>query len=59
MGREVEVKVYLSNAPVKTPLAELVRVSGPRQPIERCLRRQDELGRTTTRCARGRATTII
>jgi hypothetical protein len=31
-----ELKVYLSCAPVETPLAELVRVSGMRWPIEAC-----------------------
>ena len=31
-----EVKIYLSNAPADTPLAELVRVSGMRWPIECC-----------------------
>ncbi len=31
-----EVKIYLSNAPADTPLAQLVRVSGMRWPIESC-----------------------
>ena len=31
---EPELKVYLSGAPAETPLAELVRVSGMRWPIE-------------------------
>jgi SRSO17 transposase len=35
-GGEPEVKIYLSNAPADTPLAELVRVSGMRWPIESC-----------------------
>ena len=44
-GAEVEVKVYLSNAPVETPLAELVRVSGLRWPIECCFAEgKSELG---------------
>jgi SRSO17 transposase len=30
------LKTYLSNAPAETPLAELVRVSGMRWPIETC-----------------------
>jgi SRSO17 transposase len=33
---EPAVKIYLSNAPAATPLAELVRVSGMRWPIESC-----------------------
>lgn len=33
-GVEPEVKTHLSNAPVDTPLAELVRVSGMRWPVE-------------------------
>ena len=44
-GAEVEVKVSLSNAPVETPLAELVRVSGLRWPIECCFKEgKSELG---------------
>jgi SRSO17 transposase len=35
-GAEAEVKVYLSCAPVETPLTALVRVSGMRWPIEAC-----------------------
>jgi SRSO17 transposase len=35
-GAEPEIKIYLSNAPEDTPLAELVRVSGMRWPIESC-----------------------
>ena len=35
-GETGELKTYLSNAPTDTPLAELVRVSGMRWPIERC-----------------------
>jgi SRSO17 transposase len=35
-GEEPELKVYLSCAPVETPLAALVRVSGMRWPIEAC-----------------------
>jgi SRSO17 transposase len=35
-GVEREVKIYLSNAPADMPLAELVRVSGMRWPIESC-----------------------
>jgi len=31
-----EVKIYLSNAPADTPLAQLVRISGMRWPIESC-----------------------
>jgi SRSO17 transposase len=31
-----ELKTYLSHAPAATPLAELVRVSGMRWPIETC-----------------------
>jgi len=33
---DLEVKIYLSNAPADMPLAELVRVSGMRWPIESC-----------------------
>lgn len=33
-GEDPELKVYLSNAPVHTPVAELVRVAGLRWPIE-------------------------
>jgi hypothetical protein len=41
----VEVKIYLSNAPVETPLDELVRVSGLRWPIECCFEEgKSELG---------------
>jgi SRSO17 transposase len=44
-GEEVEVKVYLSNARAGTPLAELVRVSGLRWPIECCFEEgKSELG---------------
>jgi SRSO17 transposase len=40
-----EVKIYLSNAPADTPLAELVRVSGMRWPIESCFEEgKSELG---------------
>ena len=40
-----ELKVYLSNAPADTPLAELVRVSGMRWPIESCFEEsKGELG---------------
>jgi SRSO17 transposase len=35
-GEAPELKVYLSCAPVETPLAALVRVSGMRWPIEAC-----------------------
>jgi SRSO17 transposase len=35
-GAEPELKVYLSCAPVETPVAALVRVSGMRWPIEAC-----------------------
>lgn len=35
-GEEPELKYFLSNAPTETPLAELVRVSGMRWPIETC-----------------------
>lgn len=35
-GEEAEYKYYLSNAPADTPLAELVRVSGLRWPVEAC-----------------------
>ncbi len=35
-GAEPDVKIYLSNAPADTLLAELVRVSGMRWPIESC-----------------------
>jgi len=35
-GAEVAYKYYLSNAPADTPLAELVRISGMRWPIEAC-----------------------
>ncbi len=35
-GEEPEYKYYLSNAPDDTPLAELVRISGMRWPIEAC-----------------------
>jgi hypothetical protein len=35
-GVELEVTISLSNAPAETPLAELVRVSGMRWPIESC-----------------------
>ena len=35
-GAEPEYKYYLSNAPADTPLAELVRVSGMRWPVEAC-----------------------
>jgi SRSO17 transposase len=42
---EPEVKLYLSNAPVDTPLVELVRVSGMRWPIESCFEEaKSELG---------------
>jgi SRSO17 transposase len=34
LGEDPELKVYLSNAPVHTPVAELVRVAGMRWPIE-------------------------
>jgi SRSO17 transposase len=44
-GAEPEVKFYLSNAPVETPLVELVRVSGMRWPIESCFEEaKSELG---------------
>lgn len=40
-----ELKIYLSNAPADTPLAELVRVSGLRWPIESCFEEsKGELG---------------
>lgn len=40
-----EYKYYLSNAPPETPLAELVRVSGMRWPIEACFAEgRQELG---------------
>jgi SRSO17 transposase len=40
-----ELKIYLSNAPADTPLAELVRVSGMRWPIESCFEEsKGELG---------------
>ena len=43
---EAEVKIYLGNAPADTPLAELVRVSGMRWPIESCFEEgKSELGR--------------
>lgn len=35
-GEEPELKYFLSNARTETPLAELVRVSGMRWPIESC-----------------------
>ena len=42
---EPEWKVYLSNAPVETPLSTFVRVSGMRWPIETCFAEcQGELG---------------
>jgi SRSO17 transposase len=42
---EPELKVYLSNAPVATPLEELVRVSGMRWPIEACFAEgKEEIG---------------
>ncbi len=45
LGVEPEVKIYLSNAPVDTPLAELVRVSGMRWPVESCFEEsKSELG---------------
>lgn len=34
MEEELELKVYLSNAPAQTPVEELVRVTGMRWPIE-------------------------
>ena len=34
---ELEWKFYLSNAPVETPLATFVRVSGMHWPIETCI----------------------
>jgi SRSO17 transposase len=34
LGEDPELKVYLSHAPVHTPVAELVRVAGRRWPIE-------------------------
>jgi hypothetical protein len=44
-GEEVEVKIYLSNAPAETALGELVRVSGLRWPIECCFEEgKSELG---------------
>jgi SRSO17 transposase len=44
-GVEREVKIYLSNAPADMPLAELVRVSGMRWPIESCFEEgKSELG---------------
>ena len=40
-----KVKYALSNAPIKTPMKELVRVSGARWPIERCFQEaKSELG---------------
>ena len=42
---EAEDKYYLSNAPVETPLAQLVRLSGMRWPIEACFAEgRQELG---------------
>jgi len=35
-GEEPELKYFLSDAPAETPVAELVRVSGMRWPIETC-----------------------
>jgi SRSO17 transposase len=44
-SEEPELKVYVSGAPAATPLAELVRVSGMRWPIEACFREGNgELG---------------
>jgi SRSO17 transposase len=44
-GEEPELQVYLSCAPVETPLAALVRVSGMRWPIEACFAESNgELG---------------
>lgn len=44
-GVEPEVKMYLSNASAATPLAELVRVSGMRWPVESCFEEgKSELG---------------
>jgi len=44
-GEDAEYKYYLSNAPADTPLAELVRVSGMRWPIEACFAEgRQELG---------------
>ena len=37
LGENPELKVYLSNAPVHTPVAALVRVAGMRWPIETAL----------------------
>ena len=34
LGKEPELKVYLGNAPLDTPLTELVRVAGLRWPVE-------------------------
>jgi SRSO17 transposase len=40
-----QIKYYLSNAPEKTPMSELVRVSAARWPIERCFEEnKSELG---------------
>src|SRR5439155_12010393 len=40
-----QIKYLLSNAPEETPMAELVRVSGARWPIERCFQEdKSELG---------------
>ena len=38
-----ELKTYLSNAPVETPLPTLVRLSGMRWPIERCFEEGKQL----------------
>ncbi len=38
-----ELKTYLSNAPADTPLGTLVRLSGMRWPIERCLEEGKQL----------------
>ena len=45
LGKDPELKVYLSNAPSDTPVTELVRVAGMRWPIETAFKEgKDALG---------------
>jgi SRSO17 transposase len=45
LGEEPELKVYLSNAPLDTPVRELVRVAGLRWPVETAIEEgKDGLG---------------
>jgi SRSO17 transposase len=45
LGKDPELKVYLSNAPLDTPVTELVRVAGLRWPVETAIEEgKDGLG---------------